>query len=162
MQLQHRSPGLITSPTLCEMRWGIGRLELLVTDEQRARFRRQREKLNIAIIARDADAVARHAAAMGRAYSILDAEAIAAGHTPLNPNVWEVQLSDGRVVALVKTNAEASLAARQEGYAAVWTLREIAKLIEANGSIMPEWLPTLPATAPKAVLDDISDDEIPF
>ena len=43
-----------------------------------------------------------------KALDIMDREAEAAGETPLSVDIWECAMSDGRVLVIVKTTAEAS------------------------------------------------------
>lgn len=119
-----------------ENKWGVGRLELLVDDELRVKFRKQARKLNDAINAFDAERVRRHAEAMKKAWLALDLAATAAGALALDPEIWEIGLTDGRVVALTRTTAEATAATRQGRHTDVWSLDEIANVIEAFPSIV--------------------------
>jgi hypothetical protein len=128
-----------------EQKWGTGRLELLAPDELRARFRRQQATWSMAyqaawdapILTRDLlDAVIQKAASMQRAWAALEAAAEEAGHRAIYPDVWEVQLADGTVAAIVQTDAEASKVIADGRHVNVYTLREIANVIDA----LPETL----------------------
>lgn len=112
-----------------EAKWGVGRLELLVSDELRERFRKQQFRLNAAIGEHDLDAVRKSGEAMRRAWGVLEVSAIEAGQKPLEAEVWEIVMPDGRVAAFVKTNAEAAVATRSGRYLDVWTMEEIARVI---------------------------------
>src|SRR5262249_35449828 len=113
-----------------DRKWGAGRLELLVSDEQRQRFRRQQRKLDLAIVEGDPVVVEQRAAAMTRGYAALDAEATALGHHPISGDLWETKLGDGTTILLARNDAEALVVA--DKHHEVWTLHEIAKLIEST------------------------------
>src|SRR5690606_27231214 len=109
-----------------ERKWGIDRLPKLVDPALAARFAAQAEKLNAALRSERPDAMAAQAAAMERAWKALDAAAIAAGHEPLAPMVWETVIpSTGEIVAIVRTSEEASTIARERN-GSVYTLAEVA------------------------------------
>ena len=114
-----------------ERRWGVGRLIVLADDLLRERFIRQRRKLDQLI---DGDAPAAevipHVEATRRGWHALERAALAAGHAPNPPDVWEVRLSDGSVVAIARDNADASQVAADGRQLTVYTLDEIARLIE--------------------------------
>ena len=115
-----------------ENKWGRGRLRLLVDTDLRIRFDEQRKLLNEAIWDVNCGAVDREAAAMIRGWKVLDQAAADAGASPLAPVVWETQKSDGTVIALVRTNAEASAVVAEGRYVEVWTIDEVARLSEAT------------------------------
>jgi hypothetical protein len=77
------------------------------------------------------DAVTSAAGGMTRAWQALAAAASEAGHRPLSPEVWETTLADGTVVALVRTNDEAAQVIASGREVAVYTLREVAHVIDA-------------------------------
>ena len=85
-----------------ERKWGCGRLRLLVSTELRARFDSQRWKLAQAQWHGGLEDVVREAGRMARAWRALDTAAEAGGAAPLSPEVWELSLSDGTVVALTR------------------------------------------------------------
>ncbi len=114
-----------------EAKWGVGRLELLVDDELRLRFRRQLEKFNEAIEQHEINRVRRHGAGMHKAWSTLDQAATFAGAAPLDPLVWEVAGADGRVIGVTRSNADAFSATRSGRWVEVWTLEELARVVDA-------------------------------
>jgi hypothetical protein len=123
-----------------EITWGAERLPLLVDEDMRARYFRQRARLRGALeSAWDAgqvtgpqmQAVRDAADGMVRAYAKLAAIAAEAGHRPLSVEAWETTLRDGTVVAICRTNDEAAKVVHEGRYVAVWTLAEIANVIEA-------------------------------
>jgi len=116
-----------------ECKWGVDRLPKLVETTLAGRFAAQAEKLNAALHSDRPDAIAAQAAAMERAWKALDAAAIAAGHQPLAPMIWETVIpSTGEIIAIVRTAEEASAVARDRN-GAVYTLAEVAVAIDAFG-----------------------------
>jgi len=116
-----------------ERKWGIDRLPRLVDPALAVRFRAQADKLNEALASGRPDAIKAQAEAMARAWSALDKAANASGAEPLAAHVWETMLpTTGEVIAIVRTQEEASAIAR-ERKGAVWTLEEVARAIEAFG-----------------------------
>lgn len=148
-----------------ERRWGVGRLRLLVGDDLRAKFDRQVSKLGEALDAYDLAAVRVHGPAMVRAWQALDRAATDAGARPLEPVVWEVRLADGTVAAIVRSTAEAHAVALDGRQGQIWTLEEIARVIDR----WPE-IGRAKATFPGAIVTDIRDrrraadlnDELPW
>lgn len=122
--------GVDEAARLYETKWGVGRLELLVSDALREKFRKQLRRFNEAITASDVERVRQSGGAMRRAWEALDVAATQAGAAVCHPDVWEIGLSDGRVVALCRTRAEAFSVWYAGRYVDVWTGEEIARLIE--------------------------------
>lgn len=123
-----------------EAKWGMDRLPMLVDDELRAKFFRQRAKWSghmaaaweAQFVTRDMlDAVASSSAGLRRGWQALDAAAEVAGHRPIAPYVWEATLKDGTVAAVVQTVAEASKVCADGRHRAVYTMDEIANIIDA-------------------------------
>jgi hypothetical protein len=113
-----------------EAKWGVGRLDLLVPDDLREKFRKQQFRFDAAIMSHDIEAIRKSGAAMKRAWEALDAVAVECGNQPLELNVWEVAMSNGHVAAFVQTNAEAAIVTRSGRYLEVWTLAEVARVID--------------------------------
>ena len=118
-----------------ELKWGVGRLRLVVSDDLREKFDRQYEKLNGAIWAGVSREVELHGPAMTRAWVALDAAAFADGQQPLDPVVWETVTDDGTVIALVRTTAEAHAVAASGRKVEVWTMEEVGRLAAAAGIV---------------------------
>lgn len=112
-----------------ETKWGVDRLRLLVSDDLRAKFDRQRVKLNIAIWHGDLADLERECPRSITAWRALDAAATAAGQPVLSPEAWETALSDGTVVTIVRSRAE-QYAVSDGRRRQVWTLDEVARCIE--------------------------------
>lgn len=148
-----------------ELKWGPGRLRLLVGEDLRGKFDRQRAKFNAAVWEPDDRQTEKHAAAMQRAWQALDAAAVEAGAAPLDPDVFETTLEDGRVIAVARNSAEAWVAAHRAGRdVSVWSMQEIARLITAYPELVKiktHW-PGAAVTAVRTPLPDAMDDEVPF
>lgn len=144
--LQAYAEGVHEARRETETKWGVGRVELLASDELRARWRRQcvtwRQALETAFEAKfltrdQLQLVADKAGAMRRGYAALDAAAEEAGHRPIHPWVWEVMLPaapndvGGVTAAIVQTNAEASHVIAEGRYLVVYTLAEIGNVLAA-------------------------------
>jgi len=121
-----------------ERTWGVGRLRLLVEPELRLRFDRQVELFAVAVDRGTIEDVRRETKRMAHAWTALDRAARAAGACELQPVIWEVQLSDGRLVALVRDAVEAKHVARSQDGRRIelWTLDEIARVIEAFPTVV--------------------------
>jgi hypothetical protein len=120
-----------------EEAWGVGRLRLLVGPELREKFDRQRYRFNTAIYcAADLDEVKEEAKRMIRAWHALQKAAEAAGRPKLEPSAWEVALSDGRALTVVKSSAEAYALAKDGRARVVLTMDEVAAIFEAQPTIL--------------------------
>jgi hypothetical protein len=128
-----------------EVKWGFDRLPMLVDEDLRARFYRQCLKWQDAmaeawsadqLTRSQLDAAIARSLAMKRAWQALDQAAEEAGARPVAPWVWEVVLKDGAVVAVVQTDAEVSRVIADGRHVQVYTLREVASLIDALPSTL--------------------------
>jgi len=113
-----------------EQRWGCDRLRLLVSVELREKFDRQRYLTNQAIWHGTLQDVIRETKRMISAWRVLDKAAAASKAEQLPPEVWEVALPDGQVVALVKTLADLVRVSPDKRWVSIYTLDEIAHLIQ--------------------------------
>jgi hypothetical protein len=132
-------------------KWGVGRLRLLVDDALRIKFDAQKAKLDAAIAADEEAYVRAQAEGMRRAWLALDRAATENGAQPLAPDVWECVLpATGELVSIVRTEAEAHHVARESE---VWTVAEIAVLIERVGDQVREVKRVFPGSAVVEVRD---------
>lgn len=97
-----------------EQVWGTGRLERLVSPETLASFQRGWAVYRQALETGDGPALEAIGPKMILALKVMGEQATAAGHKPLDPSTWECGLPDGRVLVVVRTNAEASAVMRAE------------------------------------------------
>ena len=116
--------------TTMELKWGAGRLRLLVDTSLREKFDRQRYLLNQAIWHGDLEAVRREAARMTSAWQALDKAADQDKRADLQSlAVWEVRLEDGSVAAIVQNDLYLPLVQPEGRAVAVYTLAEIGRLL---------------------------------
>ena len=141
-----------------EAKWGIGRLERLVSTPTLAAYHRGWTAYRKALDEGDGPAIEAIGPRMVAALAFMDGEATRAGHGPLACETWEAPLADGSVLVVVRTLAEAHAVTRavqaaaggkpesglppdlmlavrhqHEGRAlAVWTMAEIAALVSAR------------------------------
>jgi hypothetical protein len=95
-----------------EQRWGVGRLERLVSPGTLAAWQRGWSAYRVALDDCDGAAVERIGPKMIQALAVMAAEATAAGHQPLAPDTWEADMGNGVVLVVVRTAAEASAVLR--------------------------------------------------
>lgn len=145
-ELQALWEGVDGARKAAETEWGCERLPILVDDLMRARFRRQEAKWSALlreawdserITGPQMDAVRSAAGGMVRGYAALSSAASEAGHRPIAPDVWEFPLEDGSIAAFVRTNDEAAKVIAQGRHLQVYTLAEVATLIN---TLVPESL----------------------
>lgn len=174
--LQAYFEGVDHARTEAEREWGAGRLPLLVDDDLRAKFNRQQVRWSKAyqaawasvMLTRDQlEAVTSAAGGMRRAWDALASAATEAGHRPIFPDVMEAALADGSVAAVVRTDAEASKVIADGRHLHVYTMTEIANLID----VLPDALKVAKITFPGATIEPPSardrswvknGDPIPF
>lgn len=116
-----------------ELRWGVGRLETLVSPETSAKFEAARAKLDVALHEKDVDLVIQRAGVMVRGWAALEKEAIASGHRAAPPELWYATAprEDGKGemrMVIAKDNSAATLA---ETELPVYTVTEVARIIRA-------------------------------
>jgi len=112
------------------VKWGEGRLRLLVSPELRSKFDAQREKLSRAEWWGGIDELRLQAGRMRNAWAALDRAATDAGHGPLEPGLWEVTLADGTLLRVARTDADAQRVPLGSG--PVWSLEEVGRLISSQ------------------------------
>ena len=89
--------------------WGYRRLASLAAPDLAVKFEKAKQKLDEAVKANDADAVAERAAVMLRGWAALEKAALDAGHTPLGQGRWQAK-SGGKTytVVLVREDLDAA------------------------------------------------------
>jgi hypothetical protein len=150
-----------------EDRWGVDRLETLVSVDTAARFASAKVKLDESIFQNDATEVAKRAAIMQRGWEALDREATERGHTALSITAWTWRDDGGRAHAFVRDVAEAHQYGKENPGVAVWTMAEIIRIVD-NFDHFSKNLPSEAKVAfPGAEVSAIKnkgklDDDIPF
>ena len=151
-----------------EAKWGIDRLQELVSEDMRDRFYRQRLKLNDAITLNDGKLVQHEVEVMCRAYPAMEKMAKSLGHKPLTGECWETPLQDGRVLAITKNFWEAGKVAKDNRNLVVYSLEEIANIIGSREKKITDKINEVKQVFPGAAVSSIKktkidvDDEIPF
>jgi hypothetical protein len=132
-----------------ERRWGVARLEALVSAQTLLRWREGWQIYATAVRHADVDTVERLAPKIAQAIRAMEAEAEAAGHQHLAPDAWEAPLADGRVLVVCRSFAEAhalvAASRAQHGHGGaeggegppeagmrervVWTMEELAAVL---------------------------------
>jgi hypothetical protein len=114
-----------------ERKWGVDRLRQLVSKELREKFDRQRYKVaHVTQSSGDVMDVRTECRRMITAWKALDAAAEAAGASRLDPEVWEVAGRTGAVYAIVRTTGDARRVVASKRFVHVYSLDEIANLID--------------------------------
>ena len=147
-----------------ETKWGVDRLPLLVSDQLRAAFYQQKYLLDEALTSGDLALIDIQVGGMKRAWEALDQAATQSGQPILSADIWEVKLPvSGRIVAFVKTSAEAQAIARPD--LETWTVSEIAQLIDGmdeNVRAVKQLFPGAEVTAITKKETPSQTDEKPF
>ena len=149
-----------------ECAWGVDRLPYLVDARKREAWWLGMDQLNAAI--RDGDPLEVRAAVdnMLGGLQMLVRAATKAGEAHLTPDVWEVALSDGKVLRVVRCWPVNSDPVPVDRNILTYTLEEVARLVEREkgvNAIKGQWPgATVEPPRPKSKLSDPINDEIPF
>lgn len=149
-----------------ERRWGINRLEGLVSPETAARYGSAIAKLNAAIDANDPADTAARAAVCIRGMAAMDAEATAAGHQPIPPQVQEIEV-DGKLCAVLWDGNQWPVYAALRPGVRTYSPQEVANALAAYGQTVAAIKDAFPGAQVTAVrkptpLEAELDDLIPF
>ena len=144
-----------------ELKWGVSRIERLVSPATLAAYKRGWDAYREAIETGDAETITALAPKMVAALAYMDREATDAGHPTLAALacVWEAPLPDGSVMVVVRTLAEAhavtrAVSGRESGLPpditiairdhihqgrslVVVSLSEVAHVMAAHGFVVP-------------------------
>lgn len=149
-----------------ERKWGINRLEGLVSPETAARYGSALGKMNAAMDAGDPAETATRAAVCIRGLTAMDAEAIAAGHQPIKAEAWEFDM-DGKTCAVLRDDAAWPAYAAERPGVRVYSLREVSNALAAYGQTVAAVKDASPGARVTAVrertqLEKELNDEVPF
>jgi len=145
-----------------EAKRGCGRLRLLVDDDLRMRFDKQRQKFSTAIYDGHLPTVETHAKGMIKGWMLLDKTATENNKTTLNPIIWEARKPNGQVIAVVRNDADAHAVSADKRFVEVWTMDEIARLMGGSWSMIGKAKEVFPGALVVDVLEKDPDDPIPF
>jgi hypothetical protein len=117
-----------------ESRWGVARLDRLVSFDMAQKWQRQMDRLNEAIENSDVATLPEIVNGTIRGYEVMEADAMAQGHKPHDaPLAWTVAMPGGKTLAIVRHEKDFALFkdnAREFGDVTCWTLDQIASIIE--------------------------------
>ena len=157
-----------------EQKWGAGRLRLMVGPELRDKFDRQRYMFNQALYHGSLEDVRVQCRRMITGWGALDRAADEMGLERLPVNAWEVSGEAGTVHVIVRTLDDAIDYRKGRQNVAIYTLDEIAVLLDAQGLLgaakaaFPDAEVIMVQRSVGDALDDIEgtqndlDDDIPF
>lgn len=149
-----------------ERKWGINRLEGLVSPETAARYGSALGKLNAAIAAADPAEVAVRAGVCIRGLAAMDKEAEAAGHQPIPPQAQEIEV-DGKLCAVLWDDAAWPAYHALRPGVRTYSPREVANALAAYGQTVAAIKDTFAGAEVVAVrkpteLETALEDEIPW
>jgi hypothetical protein len=146
-------------------KWGVDRLPDLVSPEMNQRWAQALINLNAAINSDDPELTAARVAACLRGFAAMDKEAEAAGHQPITPEAWEVEI-DGKVCAILKDDAAWPKYAALRPGVRIYSLRECANALAAYGQSVAAVKDAFPGAQinerKRTPLEESLNDEIPF
>ena len=155
-----------TAARAMERKWGINRLEGLVSPETAARFGSAIGKLNAAIDNNDPAETAVRAAVCIRGLAAMDKEAEAAGHQPIPPQAQEIKV-DGKLCAVLWDDAAWPAYHALRPGVRTYTPLEVANALAAYGQAVGAIKDAFAGATVSAVrtptpLEAELNDEIPF
>jgi hypothetical protein len=149
-----------------DRKWGQDRLPALVSPETAMRWGTAMSNLNAALDANDPPLVVARVNACLRGFALMDAEATAAGHQPIPPQVQEIEI-DGKLCAVLWDGNQWPVYAALRPGVRTYTPREVANALAAYGQTVAAVKDAFPGAEVKAVrkptpLEAELNDEIPF
>lgn len=149
-----------------EIKWGIDRLPEIVSPESAAKWGSAVGKLNAAIDSCDVQEVTARVGVCLRGLAALDTEARAAGHKPIIPDAWEIEV-DGVTCAILKDDAAWPKYAETRPGVRIYSLTEVANALAAYGQTVAAVKDAFPGARVAAVrertqLEKELDDVLPF
>lgn len=150
--------------TMADRTWGIDRLPELVSPATAAKYGSAFAKLNAAIKANDPDECAARAAVCIRGMAAMDAEARAAGHTPMPSGFW-MHEQDGNQIIVAQDMRDWPLIEKLHPGVAIFSMREVFNALEAYGQTVvavKQHFPAAQVTKITPIKQEDFEDEIPF
>lgn len=144
--------------------WGVDRLPYLVSDETRAKWWRAIGAMNQAIYDGDADKVRKMVDNLVIGFDRLVDEAQRREAQPLEPEIWQTPLDDGRTLQIVRTWPERAYRADKDPKVVTYTLEEIGRLVGSLpllNAVKKQW-PGATVEKPVSPLSKELNDDIPW
>lgn len=144
--------------------WGVDRLPYLVSDETRAKWWRAIGALNQAIYDGDVEKVRSLVDNLVVGFDRLFVEAQERAAQPLEPEIWETMLEDGRTLKIVRTWPERAYRPQKDDQAVSYTLEEIGRLVASLpllNAVKKQW-PGATVEKPVSPLAKELNDDIPW
>lgn len=142
-----------------ESRWGVGRIDRLVSFDMAQKWTRQMDKLMVAISENDVFTLPEIINGTIRGYEAMEADAKSQGHMPMHEAVgMSVRLPSGKELLIVRNRVDAENAHRKD--CVVWTLDEVANVIENKFTLINEIKAALPEAELKG-FDFAKGDNLP-
>lgn len=143
-----------------EAKWGIGNLPRLCSETTAQKYDKQNEKLALAIREQDIRQVQDLVNGFGRAYEVMEREAIEKGNKPSVAEYMEVALESGFKLRIAKNGTEARSVTEKGVY--VWTLEEVARIIEKDYTLVNLVKAQFDGAEVKSVRKFKPDSDMPF
>lgn len=147
--------------------WGIDRLVTLVPPAMAERYGAAIAHLMSCYDAENPADTAAAAANCMKGLDAMNAAAIAAGHKPADPRVWQIEI-DGRIYGFVEDAAFVAIAERGNPGVKIVTLRQaVNSLAITENAVVDAAVKNFPgatvtAIRPRSQLEESLDDEIPY
>jgi len=152
-----------------EARWGVGRLQELVSPATAAKFQAAKHKLDLAIADKGVNDVIQRAEILMRGWKALEAEALSMGFSAAPADIWiaSAPAEYGKPAvqyAIAKNNGDASLS---QADIPLYTLEEVARIIRAFNDGLLVHVNAVKTAFPAAEITNVKrrevvEDEIPF
>lgn len=136
------------------LKWGVNRLLELAPPDLKAKFDNQMGKLEAAVIGGDVALVQELVGGCCRGWQALERAAIAAGHVPHEPLIFEVAV-DGVVVPVVRTLEDQHACPKDRHGNATVTLEELCRVFVARQKETFSTVPLNPAFEIKPFKQDM-------
>jgi hypothetical protein len=154
-----------------ESKWGIGRLNKIITDELAIKWDAQNKRLRDAIESQDLNRIADLVEGTIRGWAALENEAIKNGHKPNDNEFWETTFEESEFTYRIYKNETEKRAAGQSDGVVCYSLKELARILD-NYQLVNKIKETIggkvigieqaPLELDKTKKYTVEDDEIPF
>ena len=143
--------------------WGVDRLPELVSPDTASKYGFSVGKLNDAIRSEDAELTAQWSAVCIRGMAAMDAEARAAGHTPMPSGFWMYE-QDGNQIVIAREMRDWPLIEKMHPGVPIFSMREVFNALEAYGQTVVAVKEHFPGAEVKSIkpIDKEPQDAIPF